>query len=744
MVPLLCALLCVAVGDSVVRVRLDSVRDVRTMDALSDDMWSHGIHRGFADYLVTEKQREALERTELQYCVMIEDVQAVVDAEAHRLATPPDGGVADNAWFEDFKDLAACNARLDALAAMRPDIASVFVVGQSIEGRPIRGIRISAVPVGASVPAIVFDATQHAREWGATMTGMYLADRLVETASTDPRVQALLGKVEIFVIPIVNVDGYAFTWASSANRLWRKNRRDNGDGTFGVDPNRNWGYQWGGAGASTVPSSETYRGTAAFSEPETSAMRDFFVSHPNIAATIDFHSYSQLVLSPWAYTLAPNSDAALFLSLGNAMKSAIAAETGAPFIAGPVGSTLYLASGGSVDWTYGSRGALSWTIEVRDTGTYGFVMPPQEIMPCVRETFAAAMTLAEAIAPGVVISLPVAAPTTLEPDQPTPLEVGVRELFPGSVVERRLFSRIGGGAGGASGSWSATPLVATTPNMYVGTLPPAPCGATVDFYVEVTRAGSAPVRFPSAAPDSFLSAIVANQSIAAQYNFEFANTEWLYGVAGDTATLGGWTRGDPVGTTAQSEDDHSASPGVMCAFTGQGVVGGTAGASDLDGGISTLQSPILAPMSAGLQLNYWFWYTNNLGSSPNLDEFVVKVSGDGVAWVTATTVQASATQWREATISLDGLVAVGSEVRVRFIAQDLGPGSIVEAAIDDLQLIEVGCGGNPADLNGDGLVNGADLTTLLSQWGSAGSADFDGDGIVAGADLALLLAGWSS
>ena len=66
------------------------------------------------------------------------------------------------------------------------------------------------------------------------MTGMYLADRLVETAATDPRVQALLSKVEIFVIPVVNVDGYSFTWADTANRLWRKNRRDNGDGSFGV------------------------------------------------------------------------------------------------------------------------------------------------------------------------------------------------------------------------------------------------------------------------------------------------------------------------------------------------------------------------------------------------------------------------------------------------------------------------------------------------------------------------------
>ncbi len=738
MIPLLCTLLVVGLSESVVRVRIESLRDVRTMEALSSDMWSHGIHGGTAEYLVSDTQREALDETDLDYCVMVDDVQGVVDAEWKRLSSAPDGGIADDAWFQDFKDLAAFNAKLDALAAARPDIASVFVAGLSLQGRPIKGIRISALAPGAPAAAILFDATQHAREWAAAMTGMYLAHQLVESASTDPRVQALLSRVEIFVIPIVNVDGYSFTWESSANRLWRKNRRDNGDGTFGVDTNRNWGYQWGGAGASTVTSSETYRGSAPFSEPETIVMREFFLSHPNIAATIDFHSYSQLVLSPWAYTVDANVDAALYLSLSTAMKNSIAAETGAAFVAGPVGSTLYLASGGSVDWTYGSRGALSWTIEVRDTGTYGFVMPPQEIMPCVRENFAAAMTLADAISPGVILSLPVPAPTTLQPGEPTQLQVSVRELVLGGAYERNLFSRIAGGP------WTATPLVETTPGNYAGTIPALACGAVVDFYVEVSRTGDDPVRLPSGAPEAFLTASAASESIVAQHTFEVASGGWLYGVAGDTATTGVWTRGDPIGTSAQSEDDHTALPGVFCAFTGQGVVGGAVGAADLDGGTSTLQSPLLAAMSEGMHLDYWFWYTNNLGSAPNLDELVVQVSGDGLSWVNAASLQSSATQWRSAVIALDGLVAVGSGVRVRFIAQDLGAGSIIEAAIDDVQLIEVACRAIEGDLNSDGTVNGADLTTLLAQWGSAGSADFDGDGIVAGADLAVLLAHWSN
>lgn len=724
-------------SDSVVRVRLNSLRDVRTMESLSGDMWSHGIYGGEADYQVSPEQLAALTRTKLEYCVMIENLDDLVQAEAKRLAAPPaEGGVADDAWFSDFKDLAAINARLYALKDARPDIASIVVVGTSVEGRPILGLRISAAPAGTSVPGIVFNATQHAREWGAAMTGMFLADRLVESADTDPRVHALLSRAEIFVIPVVNPDGYFFTWSDSANRLWRKNRRNNGDGTFGVDNNRNWGYEWGGAGASTQTSSETYRGTGPFSEPETAAMRDFFNARPNIVSNIDFHSYSQLVLSPWAYTVAPSVDAVLFQSIGDAMKNAIFAETGAAFIAGPVGSTLYLASGGSVDWVYGARGALAWTIEVRDKGTYGFVMPPAEILPCARECFAAALTMAEATAQAVILTLPTGAPTRLVSNQATPIAVLIRQIVPGAVVDRRLFSRIN------AGSWQSTPLVFVSGDVYNGMIPAASCGAVVDFYIEVTLTSGSPVRYPTSAPNTFLSATVSSEIILSEYDFEVANSGWIYGVVGDTATGGAWIRGDPIATTAQSEDDHTPGTATQCAFTGQGTVGGTAGNADVDNGITTLQSPILGTMVPGAHLRYWFWYTNNLGGSPNLDEFVVQVSGDGIVWTTATTVQSSATLWREADITLNGLLAVGSAIRVRFIAQDLGAGSLVEAAIDDVKIVNIGCSSVIGDINGDGLVNGFDLATLLSQWGGPGSGDLNGDQIVGGSDLAFLLSNW--
>src|SRR6185436_17289909 len=98
--------------------------------------------------------------------------------------------------------------------------------------------------------SVLFNGCQHAREWASPMTAMYVADTMLGSYATDTRVHALLDKIEVIVIPIVNVDGYEYTWASSSNLLWRKNRRNNGNGSFGVDLNRNWGHQWGGEGAS--------------------------------------------------------------------------------------------------------------------------------------------------------------------------------------------------------------------------------------------------------------------------------------------------------------------------------------------------------------------------------------------------------------------------------------------------------------------------------------------------------------
>lgn len=728
-------------GDVVVRAVPADVRQLRTLIAISPDMWSHGAAVGKpADFRLAREGLETLRATGIAFEVTIPDLGALIAQEHARVSaarTAPggaEGGVAGGAWFDDVKDLAAIHARLDSLASQRPDIASVSTIGLSLEGRPIRAIRVSRVPAGTRAPGVLVNAAQHAREWATPMTAMYMVERLVEGADRDARVSALLDRAEIFVVPVANPDGYEWSWAAPANRLWRKNRRINGDGTVGVDLNRNWGWQWGGAGSSGNGSSETYRGPSAFSEPETQVLRDFALARQDLVLNVDLHSYSQLILSPWAWTLDAPPEIPLMQDVGGQMRNAIAGATGAAYVAGPVSTTLYLAAGGSVDWMYGAQGILAWTIEVRDTGTYGFLIPPSEVLPCAQESWAALLAATDRLAWGAAISLPQGVPAIAEPGAPTAVRVDVRDQLGLGIASRTVRWRVDGG------DWLAADLEIRQGGL-VAVLPGAACGSSIEFHVEAQPVSGPAVRYPPSAPAELERIEVATIDATFTDAFE-TDIGWTYSAAGDTATSGQWVRGVPIATTSQPGEDRTPD-GSQCAFTGQGTPGGAAGAADVDGGFTTLQSPPLGEMAPGAALEFWFWFANHLGSSPGTDAFRVDVSGDGLSWVTAYETAVGQTQWRQATVSLDGLIGPGSPVRVRFVASDLGAGSLVEAAVDDVQLLVRGCDGAGPDLNGDGAVNGIDLAALLACWGTP-CADIDGNGQTDGADLAALLAAWSA
>jgi hypothetical protein len=166
---------------------------------------------------------------------------------------------------------------------------------------------------------------------------------------------------------------------------------------------------------------------------------------------------------------------------------------------------------------------------------------------------------------------------------------------------------------------------------------------------------------------------------------------WIGGILGDTATAGIWERGDPAmtttttGTHPQGEDDHTPAPGTLCWTTD--TAGGVAGDSDVDGGRTTLLSPVFDLAGAvSASFSYWRVYTNNLGSSPGLDWWDVAVTSDGVTWISLEHTQASSTTWTQFTFDLEDFVALTDHVQVRFVADDTAPGSVVEAALDDVFL----------------------------------------------------------
>jgi murein tripeptide amidase MpaA len=737
-------------GHRLVQVSIDSWRDFEKMEAISPQFLSCSPRIGEVPFAVPAEKLDALEAIGLDYRIVHDNIQALIDREKATHAA--DGGE----WFSDYHPYDSVNAYLASLATLRPDLAGLITIGASVEGRPIQGIRIGAPGLAPGAPAILIHGCQHAREWISVSVPVYVADRLVRSHDSDPAVQALLQRATFYVVPVANPDGYVFSWDD--NRLWRKNRRPNGGGSFGVDNNRNWGYQWGlTPGSSGNPNSETYRGPSPFSEPETQALRDFISAHPEIVAHLDVHSYGQYVMSPWGYVAAapPPPDGATFQHLSHLMGQTILGVHGEHYTVGPVGEVLYLASGNSIDWVYGARDILSWTIELRDTGGFGFILPASQILPTCQEAYAAVAALGNAVTSPLSFAFPGGVPHQVVAGAPTPIIVEVHSmqetLAPASP---KVFYRVGSGGGFVSAA-----LAELGDGAYEATLPAAACGQTWEFYFEAETTLGSKVRSPADAPAAVYAASAVTISVVLEDAFEVVSG-WTVGAPGDDATRGIWNRMDPQGTAAQPEDDHTPPPGVACWVT-DGNAGSALGDFDVDGGRTTLLSPAYDLSAApGAYISYWRWYSNDKGGAPQSDVFVVDITNDGTTWVNVETVgpagPAAVGGWLFHRFRVADFVAPTIGVRLRFVASDLGPGSIIEAAIDDLRIESVGCPAPPcpADLDGDGVVSQADLGILLANYGCQTdprpgppipcAGDIDGDGDIDQADLGLMLSAYGT
>ena len=279
-------------------------------------------------------------------------------------------------------------------------------------------------------------------------------------------------------------------------------------------------------------------------------------------------------------------------------------------------------------------------------------------------------------------------------------------------------------------------------NTYRASFPAVACLLTATYKFEIANTAGE-LSFDTASR-TVLSAV--GQSVIVSSEFEVADG-WVGGVVGDTAVSGIWVRADPAGTIAQPENDHSA-VGTVCWVTGNGVVGGADGAVDVDGGTTTLLSPVIN--LAGLDeptIEYWYWYSNNLGGAPNTDSMPIELSNNGGStWTLLADVAVSNNNWTLHSWRVRDFMLPTANMRVRFTARDLATGSLVEAAIDDFRITNIVC--SPAfvigDVNGDGLVNATDLGILLNAWGSLGGpSDLDQNGVVNAADLAILVNAWT-
>ena len=383
-------------GHAVVAIEVATQDDLHALEQMGLEVWTESPRPGIVHARVSPEAWPALAASGFAVEVTTADLQPLVDAEHFRVVNDP---VADHtdAFFDDFRELDEIYAHLDALVALRPDIVTLLDVGMTIEGRPIRGLEITS-PV-ADAPGVMIVAGQHAREWISMATATCIADELV-TRADDPEIASLLSQLTFVIVPVVNPDGYVYTFGE--DRFWRKNRRDD----YGVDTNRNFAVAWGGPGSSGDPEAGNYRGEGEFSEPETAALRDLAEQYPNLHSSVDLHSFGQLVLFPWGYTeeLAPAHD--VLSGLADDM-AGVMDDLGAEYTP-LMGTMLYPAAGNATDWFYGELGAYAFTYELRpaeaEEHDLGFVLPPEQIRDVCLEAMAGITVLAEftiASAPGM-------------------------------------------------------------------------------------------------------------------------------------------------------------------------------------------------------------------------------------------------------------------------------------------------------------------------------------------------------
>ncbi|KAF5296619.1 hypothetical protein FQA39_LY12447 [Lamprigera yunnana] len=376
--------------------QLDVIQKLAENEHLSTWGGNKTCYDIFVKLKCVEEVTKKLQENNIKYKVLTENIQKWIDEE-----NPPINEEIDEledrsghrlTWqmYHRFADI---NTFLDYLATTYPSLCTLKKIGTSVEGRELRVLKISNGNAGNK--AVWVDGGIHAREWISPATVTFIINDFVENWHNQPNA---IRNIDWHFLPVANPDGYEFTHIY--DRLWRKNRSKKAS-CPGTDLNRNFGHYWGGQGSSKYPCHDIYAGTGPFSEPETSAIRKYITEterHALWKAYLTFHSYGQYILYPWGYAAIDTDDHRELNNVGNKMAKAIQTATGARYKVGSSAKMLYAASGGSDDWAKGIAGIkYAYTIELRDSGTYGFVLPAIYINPSGNEGLAAVKVMANTV-----------------------------------------------------------------------------------------------------------------------------------------------------------------------------------------------------------------------------------------------------------------------------------------------------------------------------------------------------------
>ncbi|KFP31268.1 Carboxypeptidase A2, partial [Colius striatus] len=394
------------VGQQVLRVKARNEEEIKKLQFLESlehlqlDFWVNPSTPALpVDVRIPANSIQAvkafLESHGIEYSIMIKDLQVVLDKEKQDMdaSQQRDRSSSSSSFnYGTYHTLDSIYAQLDHLASANSDIVTKLQIGESYEKRPLYVLKFSTG--GNNRPAIWIDAGIHAREWVTQASAVWMAQKIASDYGKDPSITSLLNNMDIFLLPVANPDGYVFT--HTTNRMWRKTRsRHRGCLCVGVDPNRNWDAGFGGPGASSNPCSDSYRGPSANSEVEVKSIVNFIKNHGNVQAFLTLHSYSQLLMYPYGYKCTEPADYAELDALGKAAARSIQSLYGTTFTVGSICTTIYQASGSSIDWSYDYGIKYSFAFELRDTGRYGFLLPANQIIPTAEETWLGLTTIME-------------------------------------------------------------------------------------------------------------------------------------------------------------------------------------------------------------------------------------------------------------------------------------------------------------------------------------------------------------
>ena len=676
-----------------VQIQITSDKQIPSLQLMGLDLVQ--FHDDFkVDAVVNNADLAELKAAGFLYEIKIQDMEAFY---ANRLKDSyvktrafPDGSMGGNYTLSEVE------AILDNWAIQYPHLISPKIsIGTSIQGRDIWAVKISDNPlIDENEPECCFDALIHAREPQSMMTLIWYMTRLLEDYGTDAELTYLVDNREIWFIPVFNPDGYYYNEQNSPNGggMWRKNRRNNG-GSYGVDLNRNYGFKWGydNYGSSPNPGDETYRGTAAFSEPETTAVSNFSLLRPFVTSW-NTHTYSDLYLCPFGYdSVYPyGNDWPIYQEY----LDDISADNG--YVTGPASMVLYSANGIATDWHYATAGQFNITPEIGGSGA-GFWPSFNRILPLAEENFEPIKYWTWVAGSYVQLE-----GHTLADDN------GDGLYFPGEPVGVTLTLR----NKGLGDTMTTAIATITSASPYVTVLQGTHDFGVIPGYSEVNNSGSPlTVVLDSKTPygetitldvaidfDNFtltlpLSFIAGAPMIYFQDNFE-SDTGWT--VTNQNISSGAWERDVPNptsgGQVAPLEDNPSGT-GTYCYLTENGPSGGSYSQYDIDGGPTILTSPVIDLSAGDAQVSLYAWYY----SRDNDDPFMVDISNNnGTSWTNVLSTQNGLNGWELITFNVGDYVTPTANVKVRVSAQDQPNNDIVEAGLDDF---EVKTFASPIDLS---------------------------------------------